>query len=216
VTGSISGRCKGRAFADSCLLLIAAHRCRRTARRSMRLAPLCYGMRARRQFHPENKGNIARPRPRWSVARRHSPIPQHNNCDSQLHAAGALKQIPQKIPVARFVTGKTWIAAEENSALSSWLLCVPCEGTVETSVQIRPGQLSLRPEAQGAVQEVTNGLKHFLKRPRRRSAGSAGRNANEHRAGLEMPLWKPTRHNNEEGRCRRRSERGTHPAVPPG
>ncbi len=63
---------------------------------------------------------------------------------------------------------------------STQLLCVPCEGTVETSVQIRPGQLSLRPEAQGAVQEVTNGLKHFLKRPRRRSAGSAGRNANEH------------------------------------
>ena len=28
------------------------------------------------------------------------------------------------------------------------------------------GELSLQPEAQGAVQEVTNGLKHFLKRPR--------------------------------------------------
>src|SRR5512145_939363 len=99
---------------------------------------------------------------------------------------------------------------------STKLLRVPCQGTVDSSVQIRPGQLSLRPEAQGAVQEVTNGLKHFLKRPRRRSAGPAGRNANEHRAGLETSSWKPTRHNNEEGRCRRRSEREMHPRVPPG
>ena len=60
------------------------------------------------------------------------------------------------------------------------LLCVPCKGTIDSSVQIRPGQLSLRPEVQGAVQEVTNGLKHFLKRSRRRSTGSAGRNVSEH------------------------------------
>ena len=49
---------------------------------------------------------------------------------------------------------------------STQLLCVPCKGTVDPSVKVRPGQLSLRPEAQGAVQEVTNGLKHCLKRPR--------------------------------------------------
>ena len=49
---------------------------------------------------------------------------------------------------------------------STQLLCVPCEGTVDPSVKVRPGELSLQPEAQGAVQEVTNGLKHFLKRPR--------------------------------------------------
>ena len=60
------------------------------------------------------------------------------------------------------------------------LLCVPCKGTVDPSVKVRPGQLSLRPEAQGAVQEVTNGLKHCLKRPRRRPAGHAGRNVSEH------------------------------------
>jgi len=28
--------------------------------------------------------------------------------------------------------------------------------------------------------------------------------------------WKPTRHNNEEGRSRRGSERVTHPTIPPG
>jgi len=68
--------------------------------------------------------------------------------------------------------GRIWFSIQ--------LLCVPCKGTVDSSVQVRPGQLSLRPEAQGAVQEVTNGLKHFLKRPRRRSAGPAGRNVSEH------------------------------------
>lgn len=36
---------------------------------------------------------------------------------------------------------------------------VPCQGTIDPSVRFRPGQLALRPEAQGAVQEVTNGLK---------------------------------------------------------
>ncbi len=29
-------------------------------------------------------------------------------------------------------------------------------------------------------------------------------------------MWKPTRHNNEEGRCRWGSERDTQPAIPPG
>ena len=29
-------------------------------------------------------------------------------------------------------------------------------------------------------------------------------------------MWKPTRHNNEEGRSRRGSERDTHPTIPPG
>jgi len=32
-------------------------------------------------------------------------------------------------------------------------------------VKIRPGQLSLRPEALEAAQEVTNELKHLKKRP---------------------------------------------------
>jgi len=53
---------------------------------------------------------------------------------------------------------------------------VPCQGVIDSSVGNRPGKLSLQPEAQGAVHEVTNGLKHFLKRPRRRSARYAGCN----------------------------------------
>ena len=68
--------------------------------------------------------------------------------------------------------GRIWFSIQ--------LLCLPCQGTVDSSVQVRPGQLSLRLEAQGAVQEATSGLKHFLKRPQRRSAGPAGRNVIEH------------------------------------
>ena len=44
-------------------------------------------------------------------------------------------------------------------------LCVPCQGALSQRVRIPPGELSLQPEALGAVQEVTNGLKHFEKRP---------------------------------------------------
>ena len=44
-------------------------------------------------------------------------------------------------------------------------LCVPCEGALSQRVRIPPGELSLQPEALGAVQEVTSGLKHFEKRP---------------------------------------------------
>ena len=44
------------------------------------------------------------------------------------------------------------------------LLCVPCQGAQISPVQIRPGKLSLQPEALGADQEATNGLKHFEKR----------------------------------------------------
>jgi hypothetical protein len=40
--------------------------------------------------------------------------------------------------------------------------------------EIRPGQLSLRPEAQGAVREVANGLKHCLKRPREEASRPCG------------------------------------------
>ena len=63
---------------------------------------------------------------------------------------------------------------------SAALFGVPWQGTVDPSVKVRPGKLALRPEAQGAVQEVTNGLKHCLKRPRRGPAGHAGRNVSEH------------------------------------
>ena len=92
-------------------------------------------------------------------------------------ASSAIVWLPTGVRVPKLIRRQM---TQWRSALSASLLGVPCKGTVDTSVEIRPGQLSLRPEAQGAVQEVTNGLKHFLKRPRRRSAGSAGRNVSEH------------------------------------
>jgi hypothetical protein len=69
------------------------------------------------------------------------------------------------------------------AARSFWR--VPCQGAVFSPVEIRAGKLSLQPEALGAGQEATNGLKHFEKRPRRGSADRAGRNVSKHRAGLE-------------------------------
>lgn len=62
---------------------------------------------------------------------------------------------------------------------------VPCQGALFSPVGIRAGKLSLQPEAFGAGQEATNGLKHFEKRPCRGSADRAGRNVSKHRAGLE-------------------------------
>ena len=53
------------------------------------------------------------------------------------------------------------VTAGENIAS----LCVPCQGALSQRVRIPPGELSLQPEALGAVQEVTSGLKHFEKRP---------------------------------------------------
>ena len=44
-------------------------------------------------------------------------------------------------------------------------LGVPCKGALSQRVRIPPGELSLQPEALGAAHEVTNGLKHFEKRP---------------------------------------------------
>jgi hypothetical protein len=45
------------------------------------------------------------------------------------------------------------------------LECVPCQGARLSPVEIRAGELSLQPEALGAGQEATNGLKHFEKSP---------------------------------------------------
>src|SRR3954463_9326622 len=47
---------------------------------------------------------------------------------------------------------------------STVFVCVPCEGALLSLVEIRAGKLSLQPEALGADQEVTNGLKHPEKR----------------------------------------------------
>jgi hypothetical protein len=48
---------------------------------------------------------------------------------------------------------------------STTLECVPCQGARLSPVEIRAGKLSLQPEALGAGQEATNGLKHFEKSP---------------------------------------------------
>jgi hypothetical protein len=72
-----------------------------------------------------------------------------------------------------------------RSSRSLPLLCVPCQGALLSLVETQAGKLSLQPEALGAGQEATNGLKHPEKRPRRGSADRAGRNVSEHRAGLE-------------------------------
>jgi hypothetical protein len=57
---------------------------------------------------------------------------------------------------------------------SMLLLCVPCEGALLSLVEIQAGKLSLQPEALGADQEATNGLKHFEKRPRKGDSGPCG------------------------------------------
>ena len=50
-------------------------------------------------------------------------------------------------------------------ARSTTLVCVPWQGALFSLVKIQAGKLSLQPEALGAGQEATNGLKHFEKRP---------------------------------------------------
>jgi hypothetical protein len=59
-------------------------------------------------------------------------------------------------------------------ARSTMLECVPCEGALLSLVEIQAGKLSLQPEALGADQEATNGLKHFEKRPRKGDSGPCG------------------------------------------
>ena len=59
-------------------------------------------------------------------------------------------------------------------ARSTVLVCVPCQGALLSPVEIRAGKLSLQPEALGAGQEATNGLKHFEKRPLQGDSGPCG------------------------------------------
>ena len=49
-------------------------------------------------------------------------------------------------------------------ARSTTLVCVPWQGALLSPVKVRAGKLSLQPEALGAGQEATNGLKHFEKK----------------------------------------------------
>ena len=84
-------------------------------------------------------------------------------------------------------------------------------------METRAGKLSLQPEALGAGQEATNGLKHPETRPLQGVSGPHGpeRAVNTEQASKD-PMWKPTRPNNGEGRFRGGSERDAHPVVPPG
>ncbi len=50
-------------------------------------------------------------------------------------------------------------------ARSTVFECVPWQGALLSLVKIQAGKLSLQPEALGADQEATNGLKHFEKGP---------------------------------------------------
>ena len=59
-------------------------------------------------------------------------------------------------------------------ARSTVFVCVPCQGALLSLVKIQAGKLSLQPEALGAGQEATNGLKHFEKRPLQGDSGPCG------------------------------------------
>ncbi len=75
-------------------------------------------------------------------------------------------------------------ADRADHALDEWILVRLVRHTVLPGP--KPGRRhSLQPEALGADQEATNGLKHSEKRPLRGSASRAGRSASEHRAGPE-------------------------------
>ena len=77
-------------------------------------------------------------------------------------------------------------------------------------------QLSLQPEAPGADQEATNGLKHFGKRSLWGSAGHTGRSTSEHQRGLERINVRADPPVERAGRRRQASERDTPLTVSPG
>ena len=54
-----------------------------------------------------------------------------------------------------------------------WVVCALQRHT-RYRVKVPAGQLSLRPEAPGAAQEATNGLKHYRKRPRKEASEACG------------------------------------------
>ena len=105
----------------------------------------------------------------------------------------------------------------ETSSEKIVSLCVPCQGALSQRVRIPPGELLLQPEALGADQEVTNGLKHSERRPFLRVSDPCGpqRAANVEQAS-KYQTWVPTHHNDGEGRCWGRSERQMHLTGPPG
>ena len=79
----------------------------------------------------------------------------------------SMAMIAQFLPPLSEPANKTFLRprATGRMARSTVLLCVPCQGALLSPVESRAGKLSLQPEALGAGQEATNGLKHFEKRP---------------------------------------------------
>ena len=65
-----------------------------------------------------------------------------------------------------------WICSSDFR--STVIVCVPCQGALLSLVETQAGKLSLQPEALGADQEATNGLKHPEKRPRKGDSGPCG------------------------------------------
>ena len=59
-------------------------------------------------------------------------------------------------------------------ARSTGLVCVPCEGALLSLVELQAGKLSLQPEALGADQEATNGLKHSEQKTPKGDSGPCG------------------------------------------
>jgi hypothetical protein len=110
-------------------------------------------------------------------------------------------------------------ASDHRSSECSFGMVVMCalQGESASRVRVPAGQLSFQPEALGAFQEVTNGLKHSEKSLSWRGSVSRGpqRVANTEQAP-KVPTWESTRHNNEEDRRPRGRERLEHPRVPPG
>jgi len=91
------------------------------------------------------------------------------------------------------------------------------KGAFFARVRYPTGKLSLQPETLGAAQEVTNGLKHFEKRPPWEVSVPCGpqRAVNTEQAP-KLPSRVSTHHTNGEGRCLGRSERREQPEDPPG
>ena len=117
----------------------------------------------------------------------------------------------------RFSSMPNLVIASQTLSEKIESLCVPCQGALSQRVRIPPGELLLQPEALGADQEVTNGLKHSEKRPFMRVSNPCGpqRAANVKQAS-KYRTWVPTHHNDGEGRCCGISEQQVHLAGPPG
>jgi hypothetical protein len=108
------------------------------------------------------------------------------------------------------------LANRQVQALYEARVCA-VKGAFFARVRYPTGKLSLQPETLGAAQEVTNGLKHFEKRPPWEVSVPRGpqRAVNTEQAP-KLPSRVSTHHTSGEGRCLGRSERREQPEDPPG